>query len=50
MVLLGHEAQVELIFVGLQIVLIFMQDTCMVCAECTIGFEIVLDARDGTPR
>jgi hypothetical protein len=31
-------------------VLILTQDTCTVCAECTIGLEIVLDAHDGTPR
>ena len=26
-----------------------VQDRCMVCAECTICSEIVLDAPDGTP-
>jgi hypothetical protein len=26
------------------------QDRCTVCAECTIGLEIVLDAAGGTPR
>jgi hypothetical protein len=26
-----------------------MQDQCMVCAERTMGSEIVLDAPDGTP-
>jgi hypothetical protein len=40
----------KLILVQLEIVLIFMQDRCRVCAECTIGLEIVLDTRDGTPR
>jgi hypothetical protein len=25
-------------------------DWCTVCAECTIGSEIILDAPDGTPR
>ena len=50
MVLLGDEARVEyLISVNLEIVLILMQDRCMVCAERTIGSEIVLDAPDGTP-
>jgi hypothetical protein len=34
--------------VRLEIVLIFTQDRCMVCAECTIGLEIILDAADGT--
>ena len=24
------------------------QDRCMVCARCTIGSEIILDAPDGT--
>jgi hypothetical protein len=27
-----------------------MQDSCMFCAECTMGSEIILDAPDGTPR
>jgi hypothetical protein len=27
-----------------------MQDSCMVCAECTIGSEIVLDATNETSR
>jgi hypothetical protein len=31
-------------------VLILMQDRCMVCFECTIGSEIILDAPNGTPR
>ena len=34
----------------LEIVLILTQDLCTVCAERTIGSEIVLDAPDGTPR
>ena len=51
MVLLGDDAQVEyLVSVNLDIVLILMQDMCMVCATCTIFLEIVLDAADGTPR
>jgi hypothetical protein len=39
-----------LILVCLEIVLIVTQVSCMVCAECTIGSEIVLDAPNGTPR
>ena len=35
--------------VYLEIVLILMQDRCMVCAEHTKGSEIVLDAPHGTP-
>ena len=30
---------------GLEIVLIFTQDRCTVCAERTIGSEIILDAQ-----
>jgi hypothetical protein len=36
--------------VSLEILLILRQHRLMVCAECTIGLEIVLDAPDGTPR
>jgi hypothetical protein len=32
------------------IVLIMTQDMCTVCAERTIGSEIILDAPDETPR
>ena len=50
MVLLGDEARVEyLVSVNLEIVLILMQDRCTVCAERTIGLEIILDAPDATP-
>ena len=35
--------------VCLEIVLILMQDRCMVCVECAIGSDIVWDAPDGTP-
>ena len=40
----------KLISVCFKIVLILTQDRCMVCAERTIGSEIVLDAPDGTAR
>ena len=50
MVPLGDVAQVEARFSYLDIVLILTQDWCMVCAEHTIGLEIILDAPDGTPR
>jgi hypothetical protein len=36
--------------VRLEIVLILTHDRCMVCTECTVGLEIILDAADGTPR
>jgi hypothetical protein len=32
-----------LILVRLEIVPILTEDRCMVCAECTVGSEIVLD-------
>jgi hypothetical protein len=34
----------------LEIVLTLMRDTYTVCAEHTIGLEIILDTPDGTPR
>jgi hypothetical protein len=37
------------VWVRLEIVLIFTEDRCAVCAERTIGSEIVLDAPYGTP-
>ena len=36
--------------VCLEIVLILTQDRCIVCAEHATGWEIGLDAPDGTPR
>jgi hypothetical protein len=39
-----------LVLVCLEIVLILTQDRCTVCAECTIGLEIILDTPYGTPR
>jgi hypothetical protein len=44
---MGH---VESHFGPLEIVLVSVQDRCMVCANCTIDIKIVLDAPDGTPR
>jgi hypothetical protein len=38
-----------LILVHLEIVVIFRQNSWMVCAEHSIGSEIILDASDGTP-
>jgi hypothetical protein len=40
----------KLVLVYLEIVLIVMQDRCTVCAEHTIGSEIILNILDGTPR
>ena len=39
-----------LVSVSLEIVLSLTPDRCSVCAESTIGSEIILDAPDGTPR
>ena len=40
----------NLLFVHLEIVLVLVQDRFMVCSKRTKGSEIVLDARNGTPR
>ena len=50
MVLQGDEAQVEARFGLFGVVLILTQDRCTVCAERTIGLDVVLDAPDGSPR
>jgi hypothetical protein len=40
----------KLVSVRLEIGLILTQDRYTICAQRTIGSEIVLDAPDGTPR
>ena len=50
MELLGYVGHVESRSVRLEMVLVLVQDRCTVCAERTIGSDIVLDAPDGTPR
>jgi hypothetical protein len=49
MVLLADVGQVETVLVYLEIVLISMQDRCMVCIKCTIGMAIDLGTPDGKP-
>jgi hypothetical protein len=49
MVLLGDEAQVER-FGSFEDSVSVAQDRCTVCAEHTIGIEIISDALNGTPR
>ena len=49
MVLLGDEAQVQACFSLFRDSANLDVDRCTVCAECSIGSEIVLDAPDGTP-
>jgi hypothetical protein len=39
----------NLVLVRLEIVLVSVQYRCTVCAEYTIGSEIILDASDDTP-
>jgi len=50
MELLGDVVHVESRSVHLEMVLVLVQDRCMVCAERNIGSKIVLDAPDRTPR
>ena len=50
MVLLGDEAEVEAHFDPFGDSADLDADSCMVCAERTLGSEIVLDAPNGTPR
>ena len=50
MVLLHDEAEMELILIRLEIVLVSVQDRCTICIEHTIGSEIILDAPNGTHR
>jgi hypothetical protein len=39
----------NLISVRLEIVLVLVQDRCMICTERIIGLEIVLNTPDGSP-
>jgi hypothetical protein len=39
----------KVVSIHLETMLISTQDRCTVCAECTIGSEIILDALDDTP-
>ena len=50
MELLGDVVMWNLTSFRLEIVLVSVQDRCMVCARHTIDSEIVLDALDGTTR
>ena len=50
MELLGDVVMSNLISVHLEMVLVSMQDSCVVYAKRNIGSEIVSDAPDGTPR
>jgi hypothetical protein len=50
MELLGDVGHVKSHFSPLEKVLLTVHDRCTVCAKCTIGLEIILDACDCTPR
>jgi hypothetical protein len=47
---LNDVRHVESGFGLLEIVLVLVQDTCLICTKHTIGSEIILDAPLGTPR
>ena len=49
MVLLGDKAEVEARFGPFGDSANLDADRCMICAERTIGSEIILDALDGSP-
>jgi hypothetical protein len=50
MVLLGDVAHLESRFGTFGDAVSVVQDSCTICAEHTIGSEIVLDAPSGTPE
>jgi hypothetical protein len=50
MVLLGDEALVDAHFDPFGDSANLAANRCTVCAECTTGSEIILDAPGGTPR
>jgi hypothetical protein len=50
MELQGEWVMWNFVSVRLEIVLVSVQYWSMVCTECTIRLEIVLDALDDTPR
>jgi hypothetical protein len=50
MELQGDVVMWNIVLVNLEIVLVSVQDRCMLCAKYIVGSEIVLDAPDGTPR
>jgi hypothetical protein len=50
MELIGEWVMWNLVLVRLETVLLSVQHKSRVCAERTIGLEIILDAPDDTPR
>ena len=49
MELLGEWVMLNLVSIRLDMVLVSVQDRCMVFAKCIVGSEIILDTPDGTP-
>ena len=47
---LGDMGHVESHFIPFGGSVSSVQDGCKVCARCSIGIQIILDAPDGTPR
>ena len=50
MELLDKVCHMNLVSIRLETVLVLMQDRCMICTECTICSESILDTPDGTSR
>jgi hypothetical protein len=50
MELIGDARHMESCFGLFEVVLVSVQDRCIVCAEYIIGSKIILDAPDHTPR
>jgi hypothetical protein len=50
MELQGQVGMWNLVLVNLEIMLVSVQDMCIVWAKHTVGSEIVLDAPNSTPR
>jgi hypothetical protein len=50
MELLGDVGHGESCFSVFGVVLVSVQDRCVVCTKSMIGLEIILDEADGTPR
>ena len=50
MEVLGDVGHVKSRSVRFEMVLVLVQEKCTVCAEPTIGSDILLDASDGTNR
>jgi hypothetical protein len=50
MELLGDVGYVKLVLIHSKMVLALVQGRCKACGKRTIGFEVILDTPDATPR